>query len=282
VRAHKEIARVRDEKQGEDLLDQVLWRIKVLGGEVDLTDRDNRNAFAEVLDAFVPENHSLLLNPSERCRATLDNGGEIVFTGYLVSGGNVTAEMERRLYLGRQVAEHRRIRVVPRFRGNRIAPRSLIKCVPMYDDLRFERVRLRACFSGTWYWAQWGFHFEDRRELEHIQEHTQQIIDAFGGGLDASTLTHPVQFYRLGESEDRPGDPVLITFDQLGDALPRCREAYEEIAYDNGIGMHDPIPFGRIVLLTGPSWDGCLALDGGDRLIFNDRGKRVLAAEGAA
>jgi hypothetical protein len=282
LRAHKEIARVRSEKQGEELLDQLLWRIKLLGGDVDLTDGENREAFADVLDAFVPENHRLIFDPSARCRATLDCGGEIVFTGVLVSGGNATAELERRLYLGRREADHRRIRVVPSFRGNRIAPRSLIRCVGLYDLLRFERVRLRACFSGTWYWAQWGFHFEDKRELEHVQEHAQTIIDAFGGGQEATSLTHPSQFYRLGESEERPGDPVKITFDELCDALPRCREAYEEMAYDNGIGMHDPIPFGRIVLLTGPSWFGCLDLDGGDRLIFNDRAKRVLSAEGAA
>jgi hypothetical protein len=235
MRAHKEIARVRAEKGGEELLDQLLWRIKLLGGNVDLTDGENREAFADVLDAFVPENHRLILNPASRCRATLDMGGEIVFSGFLVTGGNVTADLERRLYLERRFADHRRIRVVPRFRGNRIAPRSLIRSVSLYDQLRFEYVRLRAAFSETWYWAQWGFHFEDKREMVRAQEHAQRIIDAFGGGEDASKLTHPSQFYRLGELEERPGEPILITFDQLADALPHCREAYEQMAYDMGL-----------------------------------------------
>jgi hypothetical protein len=124
MRAYTEIAALREKKQGEDLLDQLLWRIKVLGGEVDLTDGRNRACFAEVLDAYVPENHKLILNPSDRCRASLDRGGLIEFTGVLVSGGNATAEVERRLFLERRYADHRRIRVVPRFRGNRIAPRS--------------------------------------------------------------------------------------------------------------------------------------------------------------
>jgi hypothetical protein len=282
MRAHTEIARVRSEKQGADLHDQVMWRIKLLGGDVDLTDGENREAFADVLDGFVPENHALILNPSARCRATLDRGGEIVFSGFLVSGGNATAEIERRLFLGRRFAEHRRIRVVPRFRGNKIAPRSLIRSVALYDRLQFEYVTLRAAFSGSWYWAQWGFHFEDPRELERMQNHAQWIIDAFGGGEDARTLTHPVQIYRLSEPPDRPGEPVMITFDQLCDALPQCREAYEEIAYDNGLGMHDPVPFGRIVFMTGPAWSARLDLDGADRLIFNDRARRVLGAEGAA
>jgi hypothetical protein len=87
VRVHAEIARVREERQGEDLLDQLLWRIQVLGGDVDLTDHENREAFSDVLGAFVPDNHALVLNPSERCRATLDRGGEIVFTGFLETGG---------------------------------------------------------------------------------------------------------------------------------------------------------------------------------------------------
>jgi hypothetical protein len=275
VRAHSQIEELRTAKQGEDLFDQLLWRIKILGGDVDLTEAENRGAFAEVLDAYVPENHRLVLNPSARCRATLERGGEIVFTGFLETGGNVTAELERRLSLGRRTAEHRRFRVVPRYRGNRIAPRSLIRSVALYDQLQFEHVRLRAAFSGTWYWAQWGFHFEDSRELGKVQDHAQRIIDACGGGLDATTLKHPVQFYRLGE-------PAAITFDELVDALPQCRDAYEEIAYDNGLGMHDPVPFGRAVLLTGPAWYACLDLKGADRLIFNDRAKRLLGAEGAA
>lgn len=257
------------------MLDQVLWRIKVLGGEVDLIDGQNRAAFAEVLDAYVPENHALVLQPASRCYATLDRGGEIVFTGYLVTGGNITAELERRLYLGQRVAHHYRFRVVPRFRGNRIAPRSLVRSIGLYDALSFEHVTLRAAFSGTWYWAQWGFHFADADEQARVQAHAQELIDIFGGGLDATTLTHPVQFARLGE-------PTAITFDQLADELPHRRDAYEQIAHENGLGIHDPVPFGRIVLLTGPSWDARFDLEGADRLIFDDRAKRVLGAEGAA
>jgi hypothetical protein len=178
-----------------------------------LTEAANREAFAEALDAYVPENHVLILNPSARCRASLDRGGEIVFTGVLVTGGNATAQLERRLLLGRRIAEHRRIRVVPRYRGNRIAPRSLIRCVGFYDQIDFELIKLRAAFSGTWYWAQWGFHFDDPSERTRVQEHAQEIIDLFGGGLDAKSLTHPIQFARLGE-------PAVLTFDALADVLP--------------------------------------------------------------
>src|SRR6266508_3484151 len=152
-RAHDEIERVRQERAGEGLLDQLLWRIKILGGDVDLIEGEGRRAFSEVLNAYVPENHSLVLNPSGRCRATLDRGGEIVFTGFLVTGGIVTAQLERRLLLARRIAEHIRIRVVPRFRGNRIAPRSLARCVGLCDQLEFECIKLRAAFSGAWYWA---------------------------------------------------------------------------------------------------------------------------------
>jgi hypothetical protein len=150
-----------------------------------------------------------------------------------------------------------------------------MRSVALYDQLGFEYIRLRAAFSGTWYWAQWGFHFEDAAELAKIQHHTQEIIDALGGGLDASSLTHPVQFYRLG-------DPTEITFEELADALPHRRDAYEDIANDNGISMHDGIPFGRAVLLTGPSWYARLNLEGPDRLIYDDRARRVQGVEGGA
>jgi hypothetical protein len=88
------------------------------------------------------------------------------------------------------------IRVVPRFRGNRIAPRCLIRSVALYDALQFEFVRVRAVFSGTWYWALWGFHFEDAVELTRIQDHAQEIIEACGGGVNATGFSHPIQFAR--------------------------------------------------------------------------------------
>jgi hypothetical protein len=94
--------------------------------------------------------------------------------------------------------------------------------------------------------------------VARVQDHAQEIIDVLGGGLDATTLKHPLQFARLGE-------PSVISFDALADALPHRRDAYEDIARDNGLGIHDPIPFGRIVLITGPSWWGCLDLKGPDR-----------------
>jgi hypothetical protein len=236
-RVHDEIERVRREKEGRELYEQLLWRIKVLGGDADLIDGENRRAFAEVLDAYVPENHSLVLNASERCRAANDDGGEIYFTGVLVTGGTATADLKRRLRLAPRVAEHLWFRVVPRYRGNRIAPRSLIRSVALYDQLGFECVRLRAAYSGTWYWAQWGFHFEDTSERTRMQEHAQGIIDALGGGLDATTLTHPIQFYRLGE-------PTAITFDELTDALPHRRDR-PAVRPDRGVRRRDrPAPGG--------------------------------------
>jgi hypothetical protein len=55
-------------------------------------------------------------------------------------------------------------------------------------------VRVRAVFSGTWYWALWGFHFEDAVELTRIQDHAQEIIEACGGGVNATGFSHPIQF----------------------------------------------------------------------------------------
>lgn len=250
----------------------MLRRIHELGGNVDLTDEENRIIFSDVLDAFVPDGHRLLMSSADVCRATIEGGGEIRFTGLLVSGTNVTAQLQRHIYLGRRFAYHGLIRVVPRFRGNRIAPRSLVKSVGLYDRLELEFIRLRAAYSGSWFWALWGFRFEDANELARIRSHAQEIIDVLNGGVSAASFTRPIQFARLGE-------PAAITFDQLADLFPQRRGAYEDLAHDNGLGMHDAIPVGRAILLTGPSWYGRLDLHAADRLIFNERARRLLEEE---
>jgi len=281
TRAHQEIERRREAGAVEDLCAELLWRIRFLGGHVDLHEAQNREAFMEVVDCYAPDTKfaadrfRVVLNPNEACAATLDEGGLIRVSGFLVTGASVTASFQRDLFLDQKVAHHRSFRVVPRYRGNQIAPRSLRRCVGLYDQLGIQRIRLRACYSGSWYWAQWGFHFERRQELERIQEHAQRIVDKFGGGLDVGDFTHPSQFFYLGEG-------AKITFRQLIDALPQCELAYGRIAYENGLGTHDPIPFGRAVLLTGPSWDACLDLSGPDRFIYDDLMTRTLGEEETA
>jgi hypothetical protein len=276
MRIYQEIARHR-ESNPDDLLADVLWRIQklrdVLHGPIDLTDQPNREAFSDVLQAFVPNGFGLVLVPSHGydCEANLDAGGKISFCGLLTSGDAAVAELARTLWLGHGVAQHHRLTVVPRYRGNRIAPRSLVKCVEIYDALRLKEVHLRAALSGSWYWAQWGFRFRDLDDLIRLQRHTQEIVDAFGADLDVSGFTHPQQFFFLG-------DETPISFSDLIDAFPRRKDAYEELAYENGISLHREIPFGRAVLLTGPSWDGSLNLakDGADRLIFDDVARKML------
>jgi GNAT superfamily N-acetyltransferase len=275
LQVHEEIERVRLLEGGKKLLAQLQWRIRalcqVLGDPVDLTERQNSAAFEEVIAAYAPNNrYTVALHRYEPCHATASDGGEILFSGWIVTDNTPVAEIKRTLRLGRGVAEHRHLRVHPAFRGNLIAPKCLANSVALYDELGIACIRLRACYSGTWYWARCGFDFGDKAELDRVRNHAQQIVDAFGGGLDVSPFTRAQQFLRLGE-------PTEITFHQLVDAMPQRGDAYREIAADNGISMHDAIPFGRVVLLTGPSWDGELDLKGPGRLIFDDLVRRKLA-----
>lgn len=277
MRVHTAIARRRRRPHSDNLVADLLWRIRVLidalGTEVvDLVDHDNREAFSDVLGAFVPAGFQLVFVPSgpRGCICSLEEGGKISFHGLLISEGNAVAEIERTIWLSLGRVHHHNLRVVAKYRGNRIAPRSLIGSVKLYDALAIREIHLRASFSGSWYWAQWGFHFADVDDLVRMQRHTQAIVNACGGDLDVSTFTHPEQFFRLGH-------PTTVSFAEMIEAMPERRDSYEEIALQNGIGPHQQIPFGRAVMLTGPSWDACLTLDAGsaDRLIYDDLARRM-------
>jgi hypothetical protein len=148
------------------------------------------------------------------------------------SRDTVTANLQRRLHLHTRVAEHRLFRVVPRYRGNRIAPRSLVRSVGLYDALEFREIRIRAAFYGTWYWALWGFHFADQSELARVQAHVQELSDEFGGGLDASTPTPSSAVCSIRRAEDGH-------VRRARGAFPQRRETYEGLAYDNNLAMHE-------------------------------------------
>jgi GNAT superfamily N-acetyltransferase len=276
VRIYDEIARRRREGIA-DLQADVIWRIQelseVFDGRVDLTVGANREAFGDVLEAFVPDGFGLVLVPSTNvdCVADMEAGGKITFRGLLPSDQAAVATVERTVWVARGFTQHHGLTVVPRYRGNRIAPRCFVKSVALYDRIGIKEIYVRAAHSGSWYWAQWGFHFTDRSEIIRMIRHTQSIVDAFGAGLDVSTFVHPQQFFHLGHGTE-------ITFDDLIAAFPDREEGYEQIAHANGLGRHQPIPFARAVLLTGPSWTGCLSLDraGADRLIFDDVARKMV------
>ena len=142
---------------------------------------------------------------------------------------------------------------------------------PSATASRIREIYLRAAHSGSWYWAQWGFHFVTANDLIRVIRHTQSIVDAFGADLDVSTLVHPRQFFTLGDGTE-------ITIDDLVEAFPQQEDSLQDIATKNGISLHQSIPFARAVLLTGFSWDGCLDLakDGFDRLIFDDVARKMV------
>lgn len=276
MRIYEEIARHRAEG-AEDLRGEIIWRISelsnALGSSIDLTVGANREAFEDILAEFVPDGFELVLVPSTfvDCVADMEAGGKITFRGLLTSEGAAVATVERTLWIARGFAQHHGFTVVPRYRSNKIAPRSLVRSVGLYDRLGIEEIYLRAAHSGSWYWAQWGFHFTDRAELIRLIRHTQSIVDAFGADLDVSTFVHPEQFFHLGHGTG-------ITFDDLIAAFGDREDAYQEIAHNNGIGLHQSIPFARAVLLTGPAWSGCLSLDrsSADRLIFDGVARRMV------
>lgn len=280
MRIYDEIAERQRGIDPSQLRDDILWRISALMqhvGEIDLTRGENRAAFAEIIDAYVPDGFDFYLAPLrgfDEPRADLQAGGRIAFSGFLTSEGAAVAELARVIWLRHRYANHCHLKVTARYRGNRIAPRTLIKCVGLYDRLGFEQIRLRAAYSGSWYWAQWGFNFANVDDLVRLQRHTQRIVDAFGAELDVSGFIRPTQFFYLGHG-------TAVTLDDFIEASIGHADQLQEIAYKNGISTHDEIPFGRAVLLTGPAWDGVLNLssESPDRLIFEDLARKMVSSD---
>jgi hypothetical protein len=266
---YRQIAQER-ERGERPLAFQLRRRIMLLGGDADLTVPANQEAFAEVLDAYVPEGYELRLNSNRPCRAADQCGGMIEFSGRLLWNGEAVARLERAIYLARQYAEHRLFERTRSHRGHQLSLRSLLSSVALYDEIEIRQIRLRATLStGKWYWATLGFDFWDEESRADVQQWTQRVLDALEQPIRASELKHPLTIALLGDDE-------RITFAALTEALPEFERGFETAAEANGLSMNDPLPVGKAILLSGPAWEAVLRLDGDDRLQFEERAKKQL------
>jgi len=249
-------------RRGEPLREQLLWRIDVLGGDVDVGDPVNQDAFREVWDAFTLPGTTLDPAAGE-CRASTDDGGTILVKALIYHGSDVLGFVQRRLLLDRTIAIHETLVIQPPFRGRGLNLALLAKSFDLYDELGIREVWLQAGLAtGRWHWARVGFEFARADDLRAVKDWAEKVLQAAGiQGLRVDRYTSALQFARMGGNRQ-------IALESIAAALPQSRQRVEGAARGNGLAMDEPIALARAVMITGPSWYGRLDLQGPGRAVF--------------
>ncbi len=248
--------------RGEPLGEQLLWRIKALGADVDIGDPANQDAFREVWSAFNLPGTTLDAAAGE-CRATLDDGGTILVKAFIYHGGNVLGFVQRRLLLGRAIVIHEGLVIEPPYRGRGLNLALLNQSFDFYDEVGIREVWLEAGLAtGRWHWARVGFEFAQPKDLQAVKDWVEKVLKAVGiRGLRVDRYTSALQFARMGGNRQ-------IALETIAAAIPASRERIEAAAAGNDLEMDQPIALARAVMITGPTWLGRLDLQGPGRAVF--------------
>jgi hypothetical protein len=272
--ALQQIEALRLVRGRERLRQQLLWRIRRLGGRVDLGIQEHEEVFGEVFAAFEPSSDAhLILVPSQfDCEASLDEGGAIAFGGVLDIAANPVAVIRRRLFLRRRFVYHEYFEVFEPYRDHGIAVAVLQHSFRFFDELGMRFVVVQAALeTGRWYWARCGYTFLRPVDRAGVDKWAQQVLKRLGVSIDTSHMTEPVQFLELDA-------PRLITIGELAEAFPDQRERFEKAARANRLGVDEAVPLGKAILVCGPEWWGRLDLHGPSRAAFDVYARNRLAA----
>jgi len=257
-------AAVRRQRLGnQPLRAQLIERIEIAGGAVDLSAPEYANAFAEVWEGLsIPR---IKLVPVEGdCWADLEDGGTIVVKAIIDLDGSPIGIIQRRLALGRKIAVHELLYLVPSARGMGLTVALLLGSFSFYDELGLGEVQLEAAMeTGRWYWARVGFEFIRDEDARLVREWAVEVVDATAiRGLRVDRYTAAGQFARMGGRRK-------IALGRIAKAIPARKREIEDLAAANGLDLNDRIALGRAVMITGPAWFGRLDLNGPERAAFN-------------
>jgi hypothetical protein len=241
--------------------EELVERIETLTAGPTLDLAQHIDQFPEVKRAFTIPNTHLWLAENGRCSASVDDGGSIELIGslYVKEAGKPKGVLQfhREVRLGPNYAEHKWLKVEPWCRGVGLSSAFLLRSFDLYRDLGISRVELEAQMeTGKWHWARVGFEFQAPDDLERVRDWALEVTEALD--LDAppiETFTSATQFARMAARRD-------LTLEELAKAVPGKREQAEAAARTNCVEMNAPMPLGRAVMLTGPSWNGYLDLEG--------------------
>jgi GNAT superfamily N-acetyltransferase len=243
------------------LCEELLGKIEALtsGQSIDLA--EHIDAFPEIRKAFTIPFAELGLADHGGCEATLEDGGRIRLIGFIyvdVDGRiNPIAEFKREIHIEEGFAEHKWLKVEPRFRGLGVSSALLLRTFAFYRELGIASVELEAGMqTGTWHWARVGFEFMLPEQRERVRGWAQTVVEA----LDLTEprleeMSEATQFARMRGSRN-------VTLGEIAEAFPDRMDGVVAVARENSLDLDDPIELGRAVMLTGPGWDGRLDLNG--------------------
>lgn len=246
--------------------DEMLWRIARLRGEMALRTRLRQSAFSEIFGAFTPAGFVFRADGTY-CRATSRQGGVLAIGGELYWRGQIAATLNRRLFFGAGIAGHDLLRIEEPFRDAGLAVVVLARSFQLYDNIGLRKVLLQASLTtGRWYWARCGFDFLTDEDRRRVHAFVQYVLDALGVSIDTRGFTSAEQFALIGKAQG-----MTTSLEAIATAVgsSQFREELEkDIAPGNGIEMTDLIDLGRALMISGPSWNGVLDLQGPGRTAF--------------
>ncbi len=263
-------ADARQSAEGWPLRKRLMWRIGELTSAQSIDLAKHVEHFPEVMSAYTLNEIRPFLVPHDDegkliSKASLEDGGSIRLTGFLMDAGQFVGQFRRRIQFDRDLAMHESLIIARRFRGQGIGARFVHRSLDLYDALGLEQVGLKASLTtGRWYWAQMGFDFVAPGEVEPIRAWAEKVCGATDvkvEGLDE--ISGAPQFARLEGSRQ-------ISFGEIVAALPEHGEEVATVAEENGFALDDVMGIGKAIMLTGPDWTGRLDLEGAQRRSFDE------------
>lgn len=200
-------------------------------------------------------------------------------------GVNFVGAIERTYLLGEGRVLHQRMEIDEQFRGRAIAPRIMLASFERYDRLGIETVIVHAALeTGRYYWSgKVGFDFLRQADQRYVERWATFVLGALNLPIDLDGISQPQQWALLGTTVDPP--PTAGFSDLAGKvskvstslldpggggivgSVERAEVESEEgmvdvakhlrnVADANHISWDDPIPLGKLIMLSGPDWWG--------------------------
>jgi hypothetical protein len=200
-------------------------------------------------------------------------------------GVSYVGAIERTYLLGEGRVLHQRLEIDEQFRGRAIAPRIILASFERYDRLGIDTVIVHAALAtGRYYWSgKVGFDFLREADQRYVERWATFVLGALNLPIDLDGISQPQQWALLGTTVDPPPTARFSDFagkvskvsasllDPGGGgsvgSVERAEVESEEgmvdvakhlrnVADANHIGWDDPIPLGKLIMLSGPDWWG--------------------------
>ena len=251
------IGRLRARKALETPLDaeEMQRRFDELkGGRFD--DADLLGAFSDVFDAVCAPPNVRFAPDAPKCSLDCERRTVLVEGDLISAAGDKLARIVRELDFANGVAHHGQLIVAKDFRGVGLAAVLLDHALGFYQRVAITEIVLTAALTmGPYYWAKLGFDFEDARDSRQMQHWFARVNAQLDLGLDCIAERKPRAWSQLGIDEG-----VDCSLGEISERFPEARDRIATRAADIGLDLDERIHAGKAVLLSGPNWNGRLAV----------------------